>query len=143
MQIENNAVINRPAQEIFDYVTNLENASKWQTEVLEAQRTSTGPMGIGSTARYTFKLLGRHFDVTTEITEWDPPNSLSAKTTSGPFPASPGYTLAPDGNGTRFTLRIALEPGGFFKLAGPVLEPLLNRQAHADVEALKALLESG
>lgn len=143
MLIESSIDINRPPQEVFDYVGNLDNAPTWQAGVLEAKWTSNGPTGVGSTGQFKFKVLGRTFDVTVEITEWNPPSAISANATGGPFPASPHYMFAPQGSGTHFTLRTEAEPGGFFRLAGPTLEPTMHRQAESDLHALKTLLESG
>jgi hypothetical protein len=40
-------------------------------------------------------------------------------------------------------MAVDLEPGRVFSLAGPALKPVLEHQAHADLQALKALLETG
>jgi hypothetical protein len=43
---------------------------------------------------------------------------------------------------TQLTTVSDIEPGGFFRLAGPALEPLMKRQAQHDLETLKTILES-
>jgi hypothetical protein len=45
------------------------------------------------------------------------------------------------GGGTRMTQVVEGEPGGFFRLAGPLLEAG-RRQFKADLETLKDLLEA-
>jgi hypothetical protein len=48
--------------------------------------------------------------------------------------------LSPEG--TRFTQSQKAEPGGFFRLAGPLFEKAAERQLRNDLETLKDLLEA-
>ena len=52
------------------------------------------------------------------------------------------YTCEEVSGGTRYTQVIEGEPGGFFRLAGPLLERAIKRQFRADLETLKDLLEA-
>lgn len=52
------------------------------------------------------------------------------------------FTLEPPGQGTKAAARASLEPGGFFKLAEPILARTAQRSMQADVETLKDILES-
>lgn len=142
MQFENSVTINRPVQEVFDYVTDLENSATWQGPILEAHQTSSGPTDVGATGSVKAKYLGRQMDLTTEVTSWNPPSSLTARSTGGPFPVELSYSFVAQGNATRLTMTSTIEPGGFFKLAGPALEPLMRRQIQSDLETLKTVLES-
>ena len=45
--------------------------------------------------------------------------------------------------GTRVTVRGQAEPGGFFKLAEPIVGRMVKRLFEADAENLKDLLEAG
>jgi hypothetical protein len=51
-------------------------------------------------------------------------------------------TLEPGGGGTRLTFRGEGEPGGFFKLAEPIVGRKAERQFRSDFETLKDLLEA-
>jgi hypothetical protein len=42
MRFENSVIINQPVQNIFDFVTNLNNNTQWQTGILELDMTSEG-----------------------------------------------------------------------------------------------------
>ncbi len=57
--IEQSVVINRPIEEVFEFVADQSKLPLWQSGVLESGVTSEGPMGVGTTYRYTFQLLGR------------------------------------------------------------------------------------
>jgi len=50
VEFEECVVINRPAKEVFAFISNLENDPPW-TKAAEARRTSDGPIGVGTTFR--------------------------------------------------------------------------------------------
>ena len=52
------------------------------------------------------------------------------------------YTFEEMPAGTRLTRAVEGEPGGFFKLAEPLIERALKRQVRTDLETLKDLLEA-
>lgn len=46
---EESIVIERPVDEVFDFVADTTNDPRWHTTVVEGQRTSLGPVGLGAT----------------------------------------------------------------------------------------------
>jgi uncharacterized protein YndB with AHSA1/START domain len=48
-------VINRPIEEVFGFLTNLENDLKWRSEWVDASNTSRGSLGVGATFRSWLK----------------------------------------------------------------------------------------
>ena len=82
-KFEKSIMINRPQQEVFDFVTDLANDSKWQTGIVSVERTSEGPIGAGSTWRYKLKFMGREMEAEIELTSYDPPNQASVKSIGG------------------------------------------------------------
>jgi len=141
-RIEASVVINRPLEEVFAFVGNIENNPQWQSSVLESRATSEGPIGVGTTYRYVSQLLGRRIETDGEITEYEPNRKYSFKSTSGPFPIEGGFTLEAAEGGTKVTLAAEAEVGGFFKLAEPLVIRMMKRQFEADVGNLKDLLEA-
>ena len=140
---ETSIFIDRPPQEVFDFMNNPANTPKWQGNVVSAEYTSEGPAGVGTTQRAVGQMLGREFDVTTEITTWDPPNKITNKTLDGPvqFEATTRYDSK--GSGTQVTLNVTAEVGGFFKLAEGLVAKQAQKQFETNYSALKLLLEAG
>jgi uncharacterized protein YndB with AHSA1/START domain len=58
IRIEKSVVINRPLAEVFEYVANFEDYAQWATEVVEAKKTSEGPLGVGTTYTHFVQVLG-------------------------------------------------------------------------------------
>ncbi len=142
IKVENSVVINRPVDEVFEFVSNIENLPQWAGPVLEAKQTSDGPVGVGATQTQVAQFLGRKIETSHEVTEYEPNKKLSTKTTSGPLPMEVSYILEPAAGGTKVTLGGDIDAGGFFKLAEPIVGRMLNRQTASDAANLKELLEA-
>jgi len=142
-KFEKSVFINRPQQEVFDFVTNLNNDSKWQSGIESVERTSDGPIGVGSTWGYKLKFMGREIEADIELTSYDPPNQASVKSIGGPVPFENTYTFESKDGGTQMTLNGQAEIGGFFKMAEGLVGKQMEKQMDADGAALKKLLEAG
>jgi hypothetical protein len=70
------------------------------------------------------------------------PERVEMTVSQGPFPMQITYALAEEGGQTRMSIRARGEPGGFFSIAGRLLEMATRRQIQADLEKLKGLLEA-
>ncbi len=140
---ELSVVIERPVEEVFAFVTDPENEPLWQSTSLETERTSGGPVGVGSTFRNTSKFLGHRVESAYEVTEMETPRKQCVKIVSGPIPGSGCYLFEPAEDGTRFTQKFDAEVGGFFRLAEPLVARAIRRQFDADMATLKDVLEAG
>lgn len=142
-QFEQNVFINRPQQEVFDYLTNPVNNPQWQSGGGTTEMTSEGPIGLGSTFRSTTKFLGRGIGSTLEFSSWDPPKVYTQKALSGPIPFELKTTLDSKENGTQLTISGQAEFSGFFKMAEGLVGKQLEKRMDTDLNALKLLLEEG
>ena len=142
VKVEVSAVINRPIEEVFDYMSDPGNGPKWQSGVLEAEQTSKGPMGVGATNREVRKFMGRQIDQTFEITEYEPNRMIKQKTISGPMTLDTIYAFESVEGGTRVTMGGEGDSGGFLKLADPLINRMAKRQMGADLANLKDMLEA-
>jgi Polyketide cyclase / dehydrase and lipid transport len=141
-KFEINLVINRSNEEVFGFISNAENQPLWRASVLEVTRTSSEPFGIGSVFKARFSFLGRPFDGDLTVIAHEPYEKYGTNVVGGPFPLEARYALLPTANGTQLTLFIEGEPGGFFKLAEPLVVSLAKRSYEADLHNLKDLLEA-
>jgi carbon monoxide dehydrogenase subunit G len=127
---------------VFGFISNAENLPIWRASALEIKRTSSEPPGIGGVFKARFSFLGRPFDGDLKVIAHEPPEKYGTKVVGGPFPLEARYTLEPAGNGTQLTLVIEGEPGGFFKLAEPLVVSLAKRSYESDLHNLKDMLEA-
>ena len=68
--------IDRPPEEVFDYLEDPQKVVQWQAWAVEVVQESEGPRGAGTRFRDVRKFLGRRIESTVEFTEYDPPRAL-------------------------------------------------------------------
>ncbi len=140
---ENSIYIDRPQQEVWDFISNPANLSLWSSTAVSGEWTSDGPPGVGSTAREVVKVLGRKTESISEITAWDPPNEYGRKMVGGPVAGEVTMKLDSKEDGTLLTISGTAEVGGFFKMAEGLVRKQTEKQGEIDLKALKRLLEEG
>lgn len=136
-------MINRPVEEAFAVLANLENDVKWHSAFVEVRNTSGGPNGVGARFLVFEGLLGRRTPGTEyEVAEYEPKRVAAWKTVSGPLQLKFWRTFERVGGGTRFAVRYTGEARGFLKLAWPLITRMVKRQQGGDMRKLKELMEA-
>lgn len=141
-KLEAGITINRPVEEVFAFTSNPESEPLWRPELLEMEKTSEGPIGVGTTYREVMQFLGRRIESTGEITKYEPNNMIAMKTTSGPLPFELTGTYQPVEGGTELTFEIEADVGGFFRFAEPLVARMGKRQMETQLANIKDLLEA-
>ena len=142
IKFEYQLTISATPQEVFDLFTNPTKDVEWRGSAVSAEWTSDPPHGVGSTIKSLDKLLGREVASTQEVTAWDAPNQYGIKGASGPMSFELTLTLEAHDNGTKATMTVEAESGGFFKIAENLFAKQLKKQVTADMDGLKRYLES-
>ena len=140
--ITQSVTVNRPVEEVWDFISNFENTTRWSRGVLEARQTSDGPLGIGSTLQTVVKAFGRRRTADYLVTEYEPNRALAFEVTSGPMTSRARYSVAPAGAGTRLTASGEARATGRYKLLAPLLVRIVKRHSEDDLANLKRLLEA-
>jgi uncharacterized membrane protein len=141
---EESVTINRPIEEVFTYLSNIERQPEWVSTLVESRKTSSGPTAVGTTYQQVVKFIGRRMELDCEVTGYEPPTLYAFRARSGPMRSEMQLTLASEGpETTRVTQVFEGESGGFLKLADPILTRTAKKQFAADLETLKTSLESG
>jgi len=141
-RLEATILINRPAEDIFAFLSIPENHPKFVPGMLEFKMTSSGPLGrVGATIRGVRQFLGQKMELPYEITEYEPGNRLGMKGALGPITFKDGYVLDPVGNSTRVKFWLELTLTGLMQLARPILVLQGKTHAHETLANLKSTLE--
>jgi carbon monoxide dehydrogenase subunit G len=140
ISFEHSVTIDRPAETVFAYLTDVRNLRRWQQGVVEIR--PGGDMGPGATFTEVRSFLGKRIESTIEVTEYEAPRLFSIKVVSGPIPFSVRHTLEPSGDATLLQVEGTGEPGGFFKLAEGLVARQAERAAKKDFARLKKTLEA-
>jgi uncharacterized membrane protein len=145
VRFEASVEIERPVEEVFNYVTDPENLSEWAgpvVEVRDVQVATPDRLRKGDKFTAVAKFLGRRFETPCEVTDYLSNRQFSFRSTGGPVPQEFTYTFEPTLKGAHLTQSVQAEPGTFFRLTGPLFEAAGRRQINNDLETLKDLLEA-
>lgn len=144
---ESSAVIDRPLEDVWAFMTDLFSAPRWGGGRLRVRVTSPGPLGLGSSLQQRFVFLGFETSIDTVITEWDPPHAVAHSTPAtvktGPVRSATFRTsLAATGAGTKLVRMADMRPRGLLRVLWPILWPLMVPRMDAQTRNLKRLLEA-
>ena len=142
MRFENSVVIHQSIEKVFEFVTNVMNNPKWQTDILEIQMTSEGPIGVGSTFRCVNRFMGLCFETKSRITDFVPCSLCALQIESENIASESRFQFEQVNGGTRFTAAGTVDLG-FFKFAKMIVKHQINRQLRTDMSTLKHVLENG
>jgi uncharacterized membrane protein len=131
--IEESVVVERPPDQVYDFVADLERGPEWQAtlESVDVERR----VEVRSFA-------GHRREASFEVTETDRPDRFAIESRSGPVRAKAAFRFSPVDEGTRVAVRLDLELGGAARLAGAMMRGRLARETRENLERLRALLDS-
>ena len=90
--VENVIRIERPREEVFAFLADLENLPSWNPAIEATWKTSPSSVGVGTTYRQIRSAPERTEEVL-EVTTFDPPRRLIVDGEIGPFRARIGFAL--------------------------------------------------
>ena len=141
-RIEERVDIKRPADRVFAYTTDAKSWPKWQSTIPEAEQTSPGPVGIGTTFKGTIRMMGRGMKWTARATEYEAGRKFGKTITCGSITNEQHNTYEPIDGGTRFTIVYDMKVGGPMKLFSPMIVGATRGGLKKALGNLKGLLEA-
>ena len=141
-RIEESVEINCPVEKVFAFTTDAGSWSKWQTIILEAEQTSKGPVGVGTTFKGTNHLMGRTMKWTAQVTEYETNRKFGKNITSGSVFIEQHNTYIPTKEGLKFTILYDMKVSGFLKLLSPMIVSSIQKELKKSLGNLKQILEA-
>ena len=137
--------IDRPPQEVFDFMSDPANLPRWNSVIQSAEWTTRGEPGVGSTARLRARVLGSRKEVLWEFVAWDPPRRYSYAMRQRFFPMAgleTVMTFEPEGRGTRVRFDGRAELVGPMKPFDRLFAAMGRRTDGQNLATAKRILES-
>jgi uncharacterized protein YndB with AHSA1/START domain len=142
--IKHSIEINRPAEEVFAYLDQVDRHNEWQGQLVSTAIETEGPVRVGTRVVERRNVPGGARDFPYEITEHDPPRKTSFRGTAGPVRPVGTYTVDPTGeSSSRMNVELDLEGHGIGKLFAILARRQAAKEVPVDQEKFKELLESG
>jgi len=140
--IEREIVINRPVDEVFDFLADGRNEPQYNPNMLRAEQTSAGPVGPGTQFRTEVTNNSRSMEMIYEFTVYERPQRLVGRTIKGPIDVQSTETFDSVPGGTHFRWVMELEARGIFKLMSPLVARRMGRNLDTLLANIKRLLEA-
>lgn len=135
-------MIKRAVEDVFAFITNIEAQTQWQAATLENRKLTEGPVRVGTRMQHHGKFMRVRIETIAEVIELEPYSRYRYKSIQGFLPVDMLYALEPLKGGTKLNLTAGGAPGGFFRLAEPLVAVASRRLISADLRRLKGVLEA-
>lgn len=142
---EHSVRIERPVEDVYAYVMDVSNAPAWMPWVDEvAIDNDVEPDGIAVGQRRRLKQtdFGIQSETVIEAVAVDPARYVEFKTVRGPVDFSGTYRFEDEGGATTLTRSYRVELDGIRSLLESFVEKRMLARWDADMERLKAVLET-
>lgn len=108
------ARLSAPPDEVFAFVADLQNLPSWQTGIVSAEMTTSGPVGPGSRAHVVRELLGQRLAVDLTLTDHQPGRRLELESSASGVGVKATLDLEPEEEGTRLTFAMGIKAQNIF-----------------------------
>lgn len=105
------ASVERPAEDVFDYLADFENVADWDPGVSNSTRCDDGPLGVGSRFEVNLGFLGRDLELVYRIVALERPRRVVLEADAGGFRSIDTIeveAISPDRSRIRYDARIQL-----------------------------------
>jgi len=140
-RIEESVEIKRPVDKVFAYTTDAKSWSEWQSIIPEAEQTSQGSVGVGTTFKGTAHMMGLSMKWTAKATEYELTRKFGKNITSGAMTIEQHNTYESLEGRVKFTIVYDIRVRGFFKLFSPMLISSMRKELKKSLSNLKGILE--
>ena len=138
MIVRQDFVVRCTPEQTFDFLSDLSNEPKWNPDqCLLAEKTSDGPIGVGTTYRAQWRSAPV---VEVVYTEFDRPRSWRAGS-AGSMETRFFCQVEPHPEGARVRSELELVPHGFFKLVFPIFKLFFSEDTEVATKIRRALRE--
>jgi len=136
-------LIDKPIKDVFAFVANPNNMSKWNSAVVSLQQISPGDVGVGTKFKSVGEMMGRRIEGEMQVIAYEPDTQCGYQVNAGPMQVNLTLSFKTVGTGTKISLNAQGNPGGIFKLAEPVMAGRVKSMMEENLARLKSVLEKG
>jgi carbon monoxide dehydrogenase subunit G len=141
VHLDETRTINRPLEEVFDYVADFSNTAEWDPGVKTSERMDEGPVGVGSQFDLVTTFAGSEVPLVYEMTEHESPTRIVLIASSKRLSAVDTIEFSPVGNDqTRVHYRADFELNPPLKYFELFMRPIFNRLGKKALDGLKSTL---
>ncbi len=133
--------LHRPAHEVFAFLSDPQKLLLWQSNLLQSEMLTEGPLRLGSRFREVRRMGPRESEIRGEVSDFEMNRRLATRTETRPQ-ATVRYVLEPEEGGTHLHYEFALQSTGLMRLMEPMIGSSIRKDSERDLQKLQQLLES-
>jgi carbon monoxide dehydrogenase subunit G len=135
--------VDRPAAEVFERLTRIEDLPRWQPAIVEAALTSDGPIDAGSTLRIVAVAAGQRTEAIGTVTEFRRPEVIGIEAAAGPADVTARVAVEATGErSSRVSIETEIRLGGMLRFVEGMARSRIEAEAPAAAAAVKEWLEA-
>ncbi|MHA1907658.1 MAG: SRPBCC family protein [Candidatus Thorarchaeota archaeon] len=143
IKFENNILIHRPIADVFDYVSDTENESHWNSAVVSVERLDDCDDELNCRYKIQRVIGKKKVENLYRVTEYQKNKLLTFKTTTGPTPFTYRYSFEQIGKSTRMFLEGNIKDEGLpFEARSFFASHMIKLGVTNNFQKLKSILES-
>ncbi len=143
INLDLSTLIDRPMKDVFAFVSNLNNMSKWNSAVVSLEQITPGAVGVGTKFKSVGEMMGRRIEGEVQVTSYEPDTKTGFQMNAGPMQINVTISFKPVGTGTKVGLNAQGNPAGVFKLAEGMMQARVKSMMEKNLARLKSVLEKG
>ena len=141
-EIAGDIIIDRPVEEVFDFVVDERNEPLYNPELLRSEKLTDGPIGVGTKFRASHRQGKGTVEMAVEVTGCDRPRRMASRTTMPWSEINGELTFEPVGTSTRMRWDWEVRLKGYMRALTPLVGFVGRRSERACWEGLKGYLET-
>ena len=122
INLDLSTLVDRPMKDVFAFVSNLNNMSKWNSAVVSLEQVTPGAVGVGTKFKSVGEMMGRRIEGEVQVNSYEPDTKTGFQMNAGPMQINVTISFKPVGTGTKVGLNAQGNPAGIFKLAEGMMQ---------------------
>ena len=143
INLDLSTLVDRPMKDVFAFVSNLNNMSKWNSAVVSLEQVTPGEVGVGTKFKSVGEMMGRRIEGEVQVTSYELDTKTGFQMNAGPMQMNITISFKPVGTGTKVSLNAQGNPAGVFKLAEGMMQGRVKSMMEENLARLKSVLEKG
>jgi len=143
IRVDREIAVERPAPEVFDRLTRIEDLPSWQPAIVEARLETPSPIGLGSRVRLVVDTGGQRTVASGTVTAFERPSRLGLTAKAGSADLDAMVTITPTGTAAcGVSLVTTIRLGGVLRFVEGIVRARVEAGAPEAAAAVKAWLEA-